>query len=198
MNLLAHAYLSGNLEEIKIGNFIGDFVKGNNYTKYPLLIQKGILYHRKIDDFTDKHEIVKQSKQRLQAEYHKYSGVVIDIFYDHFLAANWQQYSSQTLNEFSENFYNTLKKNYKTLPVKARQILPSLIKNNWFDSYSSINGIERVLLGMEKHTSLPAKTEFAIKTLNENYNLFEKEFITFFKQTISHFENKIKIRIKNL
>ncbi len=198
MNLLAHTYLSGRSEEIKIGNFIGDFIKGNDYNKYPVQIKKGIIYHREIDDFTDRHEIVKQSKQRLKSEYHKYSGIIVDIFYDHFLAKNWDYYSATPLNEFSSQFYSLLTKNYSILPLKAKQILPSLIENNWFVLYSSIEGIERALNGMERRTSLPQKKQFAIKILDNNYNLFEKEFIDFFKQTITHFENKLKINIKNL
>ncbi|MBE9467559.1 MAG: DUF479 domain-containing protein [Bacteroidetes bacterium] len=191
MNFLAHIYLSGNSEELRIGNFIGDFVKGNNYNKYSTNIKKGIIYHREIDYFTDNHKIVKKSKQRLNSEYRKYSGIVIDIFYDHFLAKNWNSYSVIPLNKYSLHFYDQLKNNYSILPLKAKQILPSLINNDWFNIYSNIEGVTRVLNGMSKRTSLPNKTEFAIKSLHKNYDLFENEFSSFFQDIINHFEKNI-------
>lgn len=196
MNFLAHTYLSGNSEEIRIGNFIGDFVKGSDYNKYSLKIKKGIIYHREIDDFTDRHKIVKKSKQRLQSEYHKYLGIVIDIFYDHFLAKNWDIYSKTPLNEFSSQFYCQLTNNYSILPLKVKQILPSLIKNDWFNIYKNVEGVERALNGMSIRTSLPHKTQFAIKIINKNYDLFEKEFYLFINEIIEHFEKKYKLSIK--
>ncbi|MCK5823501.1 MAG: acyl carrier protein phosphodiesterase [Bacteroidales bacterium] len=198
MNFLAHTYLSGNSEEIRIGNFIGDFVKGNDYNNYSLKIKKGIIYHREIDDFTDKHKIVKKSKQRLQSKYNKYSGIIIDIFYDHFLAKNWNSYSTISLDDFSTQFYAQLKSNYSILPLKAKEIIPSVINNNWFKTYSTLEGIEKVLNGMSKRTSLPNNTKFAIETINKNYALFEKEFYLFINEIIEHFEKKYKLSIKKV
>ena len=108
MNFLAHIYLSGDTNEILIGNFIGDYVKGNDYLKYPTNIGKGILLHRKIDAFTDKHSVTKSCKTFINPKYRKFSGIVIDIFYDHFLATNWEQYSSVPLKEFAIRKYNIL------------------------------------------------------------------------------------------
>ena len=92
MNFLAHIYLSGDSRELLIGNFIGDYVKGKDYEKYPPAIQDGILLHRKIDWFTDDHSITKKAKKLVRGQYGLYAGIVIDIFYDHYLSANWDQY----------------------------------------------------------------------------------------------------------
>jgi len=92
MNYLAHLYLSGPSEEIKVGNFIGDYVKGNNYNRYSQKIQKGILMHRQIDSFMDNHPITRQSASIFKTRYKRYSSVVIDIIYDHFLATSWNNY----------------------------------------------------------------------------------------------------------
>ena len=86
MNFLAHIYLSGNNKEITIGNFIADGIRGKDYKKYPEAIQTGILLHRQIDTFTDAHKTVRQSTKRLHENYGHYSGVIVDILYDHFLA----------------------------------------------------------------------------------------------------------------
>src|SRR5580704_12124651 len=112
MNFLAHIYLSGNNHELMIGNFIADFVKGNKKNDYPDGIRKGIELHRAIDDYTDHHEITGRSKDRLRMKYHKYSGVIVDIYYDHFLAANFAQYSPKTLQQYSEDTYHILKENW--------------------------------------------------------------------------------------
>src|SRR5438477_11389856 len=105
MNFLAHIYLSGSDEQIMIGNFIADFVKGNKKNEYPSRIKKGIELHRLIDDFTDHHAITLRSKERIRQRQGKYAAVVIDIFYDHFLAKNFSEYHPQPLKEFSEKTY---------------------------------------------------------------------------------------------
>ena len=98
MNFLAHIYLSGTDEKILVGNFMGDYVKGRDYLKYPEDIRKGLLLHRQIDFYTDNHPIVKNSKKRIESVYRKYSGIIIDIFYDYFLATNWPDYSITPLD----------------------------------------------------------------------------------------------------
>src|SRR5947208_16353703 len=116
MNFLAHIYLSGNDEEIMIGNFIADFVKGNKKDNYPAKIKKGIELHRMIDDFTDHHETTAKSKDRLRKKYGKYSGVIVDLYYDHFLAANFSEFHSSLLGNFSQQTYDILKKHWNILP----------------------------------------------------------------------------------
>src|SRR5688572_23493915 len=100
MNFLAHLYLSGDFDELMIGNFMADFVKGKPSPSIHPQIVKGIELHRQIDTYTDTHPIVKASKVRLQPTYRKYAGVIVDMYYDHFLAIHWQKYSSVSLHEF--------------------------------------------------------------------------------------------------
>src|SRR5690606_6470869 len=112
MNFLAHIYLSGDDPNVVIGNFIADGIKGKDYQKFPTEIQHGILLHREIDTFTDAHPIVRQSTKRLHKNFGHYSGVLVDVFYDHFLAKNWKHYHEQPLAKFVENFYQLLETNY--------------------------------------------------------------------------------------
>ena len=108
MNFLAHIYLSGSNDNIAIGNFISDSIRGNKYKTFPKEIQKGILLHREIDTFTDAHPIFRQSTKRLHKNYSHYSGVIVDIFYDHYLAKNWSKYSDIPLEEYTIHFYEIL------------------------------------------------------------------------------------------
>jgi acyl carrier protein phosphodiesterase len=174
--------LSGKTPEVILGNFIGDYVKGNKYERYSFNVQKGILLHRKIDAFTDSHPLVKQSSARLQSRYRKYSGVVIDLFYDHFLAANWEQYSSQSLTEYVSGVHRLFLKNYFKLPGEVKQFLPFLIKSRRLETYRHLEGIERSLNIMAGYSSLPAETDFAMQQLSLHYSDFEDEFFRFFEE----------------
>jgi len=182
MNFLAHLYLSGDNDFIKIGNFIGDHVKGNKWQCYSEDIQKGILLHRKIDFFADHHSLVQKSKARLKPCYGLYSGIVIDVFYDHFLAANWHNYSNVSLHTFSRRTYLMLFLNYMVLPKNVKQFLPFMTINARLQSYASIDGIRRSLEIMSNRSSLPNHVDFAIASLNENYDDYKTEFEIFFKE----------------
>ena len=115
MNFLAHQYLSGSNEGLRIGNFIGDFVKGNKWQNYPEPIQQGILLHRSIDDFTDHNIFVKQSMNILKPTLGRYSGIANDIFFDHFLAKQWSEFSDINLELFVRETYIIMNKNLSIL-----------------------------------------------------------------------------------
>lgn len=198
MNFLAHIYLSGDSDEIKVGNFIGDYVKGNNYEKYPELVKKGIILHREIDYFTDHHPIFNKSKRHLQKRYHKYAGVIVDIFYDHFLASEWENFSRIPLPKFVMNMHEILVSNYFILPAEIKAFLPFFIINNWLEAYTSIEGIATVLRRMTKRTTLPRETSFAISELREKYCIFRDDFYRFFPDLIHSVENGSGISISSV
>ncbi len=188
MNFLAHIYLSGNDEEIKIGNFMGDYIKGKAFHIYPDKIKEGILLHRYIDTFTDKNRHTSEAKFFFAPKYRKYSGIIIDIIYDHFLASNWEQFSSISLIQFIDDFHNLLYKYQEMLPSEVQNMIPRLIQNNRLYSYRKIEGIQNVLSTMAKYTSLPDHSEYAIKILDENYSYLKNNFFSFFKEIIYYIE----------
>ncbi|MCG9970074.1 ACP phosphodiesterase [Christiangramia crocea] len=182
MNFLAHIYLSGDNEQLMVGNFMADAVKGKKYLKYPVQIKNGIILHRAIDYYTDTHEIFKKSTQRLFPVYGHYSGIIVDIFYDHFLAANWDEYSSIPLETFTHRFYRILEEHYEILPFRVKSFLPYMVKDNWLLSYAKIEGIEKVLKGMNNRTGRKSGMHNATTELKEYYSEFESEFKAFFKE----------------
>tara|TARA_R100001369_G_C3319685_1_gene168724 strand:+ start:690 stop:1277 length:588 start_codon:yes stop_codon:yes gene_type:complete len=184
MNFLAHLYLSFEDDQITIGNFIADSIRGNKYKHLPEKIQKGIVLHRAIDTFTDKHPIVRQSTKRLHENYSHYSGVIVDIFYDHFLAKNWSDYANTPLPYFVDNFYDLLENHYDILPIGVKRMMPYMIADNWILNYAKMEGISRVLNGMNRRTQNKSKMNFAILDLEEHYTDFEKEFTYFFEELI--------------
>ncbi|SDH92122.1 acyl carrier protein phosphodiesterase [Winogradskyella thalassocola] len=181
MNFLAHIYLSGDNEHIAIGNFVADGVRGNKYKLYPKDIQIGIQLHRNIDTFTDAHPLFRQCTKRLHKGYGHYSGVIVDIFFDHFLAKNWKAYSDIPLDIYIADFYKTLTKNITILPPRFKRITPIMIEGNWLLSYATVEGIQIVLNGMNHRTKGLSKMNEATKELQEHYEEFESDFILFFE-----------------
>ncbi len=193
MNFLAHLYLSGDNPKVKIGNFIGDFVKGKNLTeRFEKDIVKGIALHREIDWYTDTHPVVKQSKDRLRPKYRHYSGVITDIFYDHFLAKNWSKYSNMLLPDFAEECYTVIQQSESVLPEEAKYMLPYMVKGNWLVNYSRLEGIQRALSGMARRTRFESKMEESVSDLENNYGGFQNEFEIFFPDLVANCETWIK------
>jgi len=182
MNFLAHIYLSGDNELLTLGNFSADGIRGKKYGMYPKAMQAGILLHRFIDTYTDAHPIFRQSTKRLHKGYGHYSGVIVDIFYDHFLAKNWKVYHNQSLDNYIEEFYENLTQNLELLPQRFQNLTPHMIEDNWLLSYATIEGIQKVLNGMNRRTKGRSKMNEATKELKLYYLEFENDFTHFFEE----------------
>ncbi|MCM4160276.1 DUF479 domain-containing protein [Antarcticibacterium flavum] len=192
MNFLAHIYLSGNDDHLKIGNFIADSVKGKAFIKYPERVQKGIVLHRAIDTFTDAHPVFRQSSQRLFPIYSHYSTVIVDILYDHFLASNWTSYSQIPLDEYVNDFYELLQDNLEILPKAVQHFLPYMIRDNWLLDYATVEGIGRILSQMNRRTKNRSRMDLAVKELDLYYSEFDEEFKIFFKDLREFTEERVK------
>lgn len=192
MNFLAHIYLSGDNDLLKIGNFMADSIHGRDYNQYQTEIRKGILLHRSIDSFTDMHPIYRQSKHRLHEKYGHYSGVIMDIFYDHFLAKNWNDYSEIKLETYTQTFYKLLQDNCALLTDKAKGILPNMLEKNWLVSYATIEGLQMIMFQMNHRTKNRVSMHKSIVELQHYYNEFEVEFTLFFEELRQHCSDKLK------
>ncbi|AWK06697.1 DUF479 domain-containing protein [Flavobacterium crocinum] len=182
MNFLAHIYLSGENDLIKIGNFMADGIRGKQFEHFPEDVQKGILLHRFIDTYTDSHDVFRKSTKRLHDRYHHYAGVIVDIVYDHFLAKNWTNYSDEKLESFINRFYNSLHDNYDILTEKTQGLMPYMIERNWLLSYRTTEGIHQILTQMDRRSKNISKMQYAVEELNEFYDDFEEEFTLFFEE----------------
>ena len=197
MNVLAHIYLSGDSEQIIIGNYIGDYVKGKDYLNYPEQIRKGIIIHRHIDGSTDRHPVVHRSKIFFTRKYHKYAGVVTDIIYDHFLTKEWDLFSRRPLESVTYNFYRAMVNNSQHMPPNVREMMPFFIINNWIESYQTVSGIGLVLKTLSKHSSLPNESRFAVRALKKNYYALQDDFMEFFPQLIDYVEKEFGIQLSH-
>jgi acyl carrier protein phosphodiesterase len=183
MNFLAHAFLSGTDEKILAGNFFADFIKGKQaLAGIDPAIVRGIALHRQIDAFTDTHVIVSQSKNRLRTKYRHYAGVIVDVFYDHFLARNWSEYHRQPLPAYTQAVYKTIHKYLSDSPSGFSYMFHYMEKSDWLFNYSKVEGISRALSGMSQRTPYESKMDQAVQDLKAYYDDFEKEFKSFFPE----------------
>ena len=193
MNYLAHFYLSGTANPaFTLGNFLGDFVKGKKYKDYPADIRKGILFHREVDTYTDGHPLVLKSKKRLFPRYHHYSAVLVDLYYDHLLAANFSDYSKQPLPTFAAEVYTLLEEQERWLPEKARLMLPYMKRDNWLLNYGSLEGLGRACTGIARRTRFPSHLETGPEDLRLHFSEFQEEFRLFFPDIKQHMRKWLK------
>lgn len=175
-----------------LGNFLSDFVNKSLENNFEHSIKRGIFMHRKLNGFTDSNLVFLESKKRISSLNRRFAGVLIDMFYDHFLSKNWCKYSSMPLEEYADNFYNMLKRFSYCLPDKLIARMPLMIEENWLVSYRKIDGIKKSLdriswrFSKSKHPLLNPADE-----LVRNYESLELDFKTFFPYTIEY-ANKLK------
>jgi acyl carrier protein phosphodiesterase len=189
MNYLAHSFLSNNDHGLLVGNFIADHLHGNHFEAYPGKVVEGIMLHRRIDSFTDSHPKFHESKRIFYNGFEKYSGILVDIYFDHLLAKNFSVYSPVNLETHCHQVYKVYQDHLHILPQTSAGFLNYVLENNVFYSYSTIQGIETVLYhlshrikhGVLLNESVPVYTDKQ-QQLEENFNIFFndaiKEFIT--------------------
>ncbi len=176
-----------------VGNFIGDFVKGGNLSEqFGSEIVKGIELHREIDSFTDTHPIVRESKKKLQPKYHHYAPVIVDVFYDYFLAKYWTNYHPDSLADFAAQTYQIILDHDAVLPAEVKRLMPYMMKGNWLVNYSTLEGIQQALTGMSRRTKFDSKMNESVVELKEYHDDFKKEFEAFFPELTLHAENFIR------
>ncbi|WP_226391056.1 ACP phosphodiesterase [Penaeicola halotolerans] len=184
MNFLAHAYLSFDQPKILVGNFLGDFIKGNPEEQFEAEIVKGVKLHRAIDEYTDLHPIVSGSKSLIREEFRHYAGVVIDVFYDYFLATNWSTYHTTALAQYTQEVYKELMKFNQIIPVEAKHMLSYMIPQNWLLHYGTHEGIKRSLSGLARRTTFDSGMENAHLALIKHENQLTKDFNAFFPELV--------------
>jgi acyl carrier protein phosphodiesterase len=190
VNWLAHAFLSEPDAEFRIGNVVADLVKGRERSAMSPAFQRGAQRHQKIDMFTDGHPVVHRSRSRIGDEYRRVAGILVDIFYDHFLARDWDRYSPQPLEAFTAGFYAEIQAWADHLPEEAQATVARMVHEDRLGSYLRIEGIEmalqRVSQRLEARTGHVFGLERAITELHANFDGLESDFAEFFPALQQH------------
>ena len=189
MNILAHGWLSGRNDDLLAGNFLGDFIKGDpTHPRHNLTsdVVAGIWLHRAIDSFTDAHPDVAAVRELLRPRCHKYAGPAVDIFFDHFLAANFARLTGESLPTFTRYFYQTLQRNSAPFPAPAVRMLNAMVEHDWIRHYPTIDGIDRSLKGVSRRTAFPSGLDTVIDDLERYYDEIGERFASFWPQLVAH------------
>ena len=184
MNFLAHVFLSGDDFPLALGNLIADKIKGNELKIYPPSVQRGIFLHREIDHFTDTHPLFKACVTELFPTYRHYSRVIVDMYFDHFLAVLWNRFHPLELSEFSTQFYTKLDTTDIEFSEKTERFIDALITYNWFEQYQTIQGLHSILLQMDKRTRFDSNLANSTTELVEKYSYFQNNFLDFMQDLI--------------
>jgi acyl carrier protein phosphodiesterase len=197
MNYLAHFYLSGEDDEVLYGNFIGDSVKGKQWQKHPENIRKGILLHRFIDDFIDKHPFAQNARKRIRKTFGITSAVVLDVYFDHFLSINWLDYHIMDLGAFSQLTFNRLRPFKEQMPAYYPMMFEKMESENWIDSYRSIEGTALVLNRMSKRVRFENNWHESERVLKQHYEALDNDFKHFFPEIIKGVSSSFNIKLFN-
>ncbi|MGV3529961.1 MAG: ACP phosphodiesterase [Flavisolibacter sp.] len=174
MNYLGHAYLSFEQTPILVGNMVSDFVKGRARFDFPEDIQKGIMLHREIDNFTDFHPAVKEAKLVFKTDYGLYSGPLVDVIFDHYLALDAESFPPQQLLPFTQSVYSQLDSQQAHLPERFAFMFTYMKAENWLHSYANRSGIERSLRGLVRRSRYMTESETAFRLFNSHYTLLQQ------------------------
>ena len=179
MNFLGHLYLSGNDPHTIVGNFMGDHVKGRDLSAHPPGIQHGLRLHRAIDVATDMHPAHRAGRARLRPYAGRYAGVVMDLFYDHLLASDWEEWHPEPLFQFTRRMYDLLNDHRGLMPARSREILHWMEKGDWLGSYARMNGLARALEGLSRRAVQGSPMRGAETVLQDHLAAYRQEFATF-------------------
>ena len=205
MNYLAHLFLADSqdppaTEQFLVGNLLGDFVKGrldqSALLNHGAARCAGMILHRAVDSYTDQHPIVRKSMTRLSPDLRRFGGIVIDLFFDHFLACHWSGYCALPLTEFCPRVYAALQNHYHSFPTTMQRSVAYMIRNDSLRSYQRIEGVEMALSGIERKFPRPVSLTLAVADLQRHYAEFEQDFDLFFPQLIAY-TNRRKMHLQD-
>lgn len=190
MNWLAHVFLSEPDVEFQLGNLLADVVRGPQREAMSRAFVRGAACHKAIDAFTDAHPVVKRSRARVSSEHRRFSGVLVDVFYDYYLASSWQRYSPMTLNGYTSAFYAEVAAHPIELPPDAQVLLERIVRLDLLGSYAQVAGVERALLRISTYLTSRWKKQFAleqgVRDLIAHEAAFADDFHEFFPTLRAH------------
>jgi len=183
MNYLAHLYLAGPDPDALLGALMGDFVKGP-VRGYPPTIERALILHRRIDTFTDAHPRVEASRARISPLRRRFAGIMLDLFYDHYLARYWDEYSADPLRVFTRRIYTLLHTNHALLPPRLQAIAPRMAETDWLASYRQVDSVHVALDRISRRLKRENRLAGAGHELEANYEALEEDFRAFFPDVV--------------
>lgn len=198
MNYLAHFHLAYGDHDLMIGALLGDFVKGPLRGGHIRPVENGIILHRRIDAFTDRHQLLKHSHQEFEPVFRRYSGIMTDVVFDHFLSKHWEKFHPQPLVDFSEEVFKLLRNN-PVLSAPAQKMADALDRNKLFALYRDWDTVNSALTHIGQRLKGVNPLDTAAHELHRHYTMLEETFFEFYQQLQYYVEQQRQIiAIENL
>jgi acyl carrier protein phosphodiesterase len=186
MNWLAHLYLSEPNPEFRLGNILADIARNESLVSLPDAFQRGIAQHRRIDAFTDSHPVVRRSIQRFAPPFRRFGSILCDVFYDHFLARDWDTYSSEPLTTFTQSIYASFDTYRSLISPEAYSQLDQMRAGDWLCSYRELVGVSDALKRIGSRLRRPVDFSESVLALERDYDSFHADFRAFFPELSNH------------
>ena len=183
MNYLAHLYLAGDDPQAQVGQVLADFVASREIDGFAPGIRAGIRAHQRIDVFTDAHPIVQAARARMSPPYRRYGNILLDLFFDHFLAKKWDRYGGDiSLEEFARRSYCNLEAHRDVYPGRFQRVVFFMRQGDWLGSYREVGNIDRALKGISRRLTRSNPLGDAVAVLRTQYKELEGDFTGFFPE----------------
>ncbi|MCF7808172.1 MAG: ACP phosphodiesterase [Candidatus Marinimicrobia bacterium] len=198
MNYLAHLYLSPDDDLSRLGNIMGDFVRDVEPEHLPFPVQEGIRLHQAIDVYTDSHPIIRELRAKFTKERRRFSGIALDVVFDHFLIRNWSHiHHDPNIDAYVSECYDALWRHRDLMPERMEMVVSWMISRNWIKSYTELEGVGRALDGLAGRLRMQHKFHGIVEEIDRMYADIEKGFLAFFPQLQKHAENIISDATEN-
>jgi len=186
MNYLAHLMISPEDGLSRLGNIMADFMRDVDQESLPDKVWEGVQLHRSVDSFTDSHEVVKDLRKHFSPAKRRFSGIVLDVVFDHFLIKYWEKYSSSEFHGFVDHCYEDLWQHRELMPPRMEMVVGWMIKRDWIRSYAELDHVGRALDGLAGRLKLKHDFHGSIEEVHHNYKAIESGFLKFFPELLQH------------
>ena len=189
MNYLAHLFLSHQTPAAITGAMLGDFLKGQPPPQWNAEVRAAIFLHRAIDRYTDAHPAVRACRILMSGERRRFAGILVDVFFDHFLARDWERYHALPLIEFTQRMYRVLLPQRDRFPERLQRVLPWMVRDDWLASYADLRAVEAAVNGIARRFRYPERARSLVggaQELERNYAVLGQNFAEFFEE-LRHF-----------
>lgn len=194
LNYLAHLYFSETNVESRVGNLLGDFARGVDINHLSAPVRLGLINHRAIDQFTDTHPQVRELKTLFSPQRRRFSGIVLDVLFDHFLIHHWHRYTTEPLDQFINQAYHDLHQGYPLMPDQMQRVVEKMIKGDWIRSYEDVDQVGFALDRIADRIRFQNNFAGSISEVQQQYAVLEAGFLQFFPDLITfQQQNKAKI-----
>ena len=190
MNYLAHLFLAQPTPASCFGNLLSDFQKGVDIQALPSPVHAALQTHKLVDKFTDQHPLVVETKAKFSSSRRRFAGVTLDVLFDHFLIAHWQQFTDQSFETFCQQRYALLSHSLPDMPARMQHVVGSMVKEQWLDVYATLDGVSEAINRTARRIRFRHQFNNSIEEVEPHYAHLHRAFPDFFNALTEHVQQQ--------